>query len=861
MSKYASYILFLLISILVAILYVNGFAPLESVQRSINDKLLSMTASDEQIPNVVMVSIDGQSQNKYGQWPWNHDLLADLTAAIAGAEPKVMVLDLDIKEDAQQEASGKTQILAGQLSWMDNIVLPYDVALSNFRSSKTSNPDHLFDYSLTIDNKLGVMNEESSLLANKLFLPADKILKTDPYLGFNYFMPDADRVLRHQAMMLNYEGYYYPSLPLMAATVYLGVPSDMVKVTEGKCVSIGNDCQIPINKHGEFFVNFYKDNPFPKYSAGDVLADGFNFSNLKGKAVIVSVDDFNNSELFETPVNKETPRQLISPSVISNIINKNIITIGFDSIVFNLLVLLLLGGICAFVMPQIPLLYRFVSLGIGIFILVNVNYFLLSSFRVIVELVYIGLELVLFMAAAPMLESSFVLGDQAEVIKKKKEKEKFKKLLQKEKTGGQKSSGALPVREIKATGTEPENIATLALDEHPTKSSKVSYHDKGSDNIVPSETGHMDDHQALDLDDERQSSPRPKHAPLIARIEKDADSSPTGLGSTISGSEAEIIKPVKLDDAEDSGEVAGVSGTDDFEMGLDDSDRGFNASPIPTDLKKLGRYQITGVLGKGAMGQVYKGIDPAINRPIALKTIRLDFLSDPNEMIELKERLHREAHAAGKLSHPNIVTIYDVGSEGDLQYIAMEYLEGRTLESMIKRKVKFNYRIIAQIIVQICAALDYAHQQGIVHRDIKPANIMILSDYRVKVMDFGIARVDSNSMTKTGIAMGTPNYISPEQLKGQNVDSRADLFSLGVVMYELLLGKRPFKGENITSLIYSIINSEPEKPSQVNPQVPLLFDHVIGRALKKKPQDRYQRATEIVSDLADFVESFSGRRR
>jgi len=138
---------------------------------------------------------------------------------------------------------------------------------------------------------------------------------------------------------------------------------------------------------------------------------------------------------------------------------------------------------------------------------------------------------------------------------------------------------------------------------------------------------------------------------------------------------------------------------------------------------------------------------------------------------------------------------------------------------------------------------------------------MILSDYRVKVMDFGIARVDSNSMTKTGIAMGTPNYISPEQLKGQNVDARADLFSLGVVMYELLLGKRPFKGENITSLIYSIINHEPEKPSNVNPQIPLLFDHIIGKALKKRPNERYQRATELVSDLADFVESFSGRRR
>ncbi len=858
MAKYASYILFLLISILVAILYVNDFGPLNSVQRNINDNLLSMTASEDQIPNVVLISIDGMSQEKYGTWPWNHDLLADLTAAIASGEPKVIVLDCEIRENAEQEKSGKTQVLADQLGWMDNIVLPYDIALATFRSSKTSNPDHLFDYSLTIDNKLGVMNEESSLLARKVFLPADKILNAEPFLGFNYIMPDEDRVLRHQPMAVNYDGYYYPSLPLMAATVFLSVPPDMVKVVEGETVAIGNDIQVPINQHSDFFIKFYKDNPFPKYSAGQVLGDGFNFANLKGKAVIVSIEDFTYTEYFQTPVSEETPKHLITASVISNIINQDFIVLGFRSTLLNLLVLLLLGGLCAFIMPQIQMLYRFVSLGIGLFILVNISYFLISSFDTIVELVYIALELVLFMIAAPLLESSLVLGDQAENIKKKKEKDKFKKQLVKNKAAD--DAAIAHVREIKTSTSDPENVSTVAVDEHPSNSMKFSRTKSDAGNMASTGAGKVDDHQALDLDDEipKSSKTKSKFSPsTIIGSPKKAEVSGT---SDSSNSEPEIIKPETMADV-DSGDVAGVSDKDDFEMGLDDSDRGFNASPIPTDLKKLGRYQISGILGRGAMGQVYKGIDPAINRPVAMKTIRLDFVSDPAEMTELKERLHREAHAAGKLSHPNIVTIYDVGSEGDLQYIAMEYLEGRTLESMIKRKVKFNYRIIAQIIVQICAALDYAHQQGIVHRDIKPANIMILSDYRVKVMDFGIARVDSNSMTKTGIAMGTPNYISPEQLKGQNVDSRADLFSLGVVMYELLLGKRPFKGENITSLIYSIINSEPEKPSHINPQVPLMFDHVIGRALKKKPTERYQRATEIVSDLADFVESFSGRRR
>ncbi len=859
MFKYGSYIIFLLLSILVGILYINDFGPLHSLQRSVNDNLFSLTASDEPMPNVVIVSIDGAAQSKFGPWPWNHDLLADLTAAIAGGEPKVIVLDCDLNEDAQQEASGKTRILAEQLDWMDNLVLPYDIAPGSFRSSRTSNPDHLFHYSVTIDNKLGVMTEESSLLANKVFLPANRILETEPYLGFNYIMPDDDRILRHQPMLVNFEGYYYPSLPLIAAAVYLGVPAVQIKVVENEAILIGNENPIPISGRSEFLVNFYKENPFTKYSAGQILDDGFNFSNLKGKAVIVSVDDFTYTEYFQTPVNNETPKQVITANVISNIINKDIVVRGFNSTMLNLLVLFLLGGLFAFIMPQIQLLYRFVTLGIGLFILVNVSYFMMSSFNVLVELVYVGMELILFMVASFMLESSLVLGDQVEAIKKKREKDKFKKRQQKAKSSDG-HEAAPRVREIRGSSSDPENLSTKAVDEQFAASIKMRNADEGAGDIAPVETNQMNDHQSLNLNDYKTPKPKsgfkPSPSTMIGGHKKNADA--TGLPGSIADDEPEIIKPNKFEDA-DSGSIAEAGA--DSEMALDDSDLGFNASPLPTELKKLGRYQVSGILGRGAMGQVYKGIDPAINRPVALKTIRLDFVSDPNEMAELKERLHREAHAAGKLSHPNIVTIYDVGSEGDLQYIAMEFLEGRTLESMIKKKTKFNYRIISQIIVQICAALDYAHQQGIVHRDIKPANIMISTDYRVKVMDFGIARVDSNSMTKTGIAMGTPNYIAPEQLKGQSVDARADLFSLGVVMYEMLLGKRPFKGENITSLIYSIVNHEPEKPSTVNPQIPLLFDHIIGKALKKKPQERYQRATELVSDLSDFVESFSGRRR
>jgi serine/threonine protein kinase len=300
--------------------------------------------------------------------------------------------------------------------------------------------------------------------------------------------------------------------------------------------------------------------------------------------------------------------------------------------------------------------------------------------------------------------------------------------------------------------------------------------------------------------------------------------------------------------------------SDTTESNLSDSPMS-QSSPDIEKVTNLGRYQIEGIVGRGAMGTVFKGIDPVINRPVALKTIRLDFVTDQSEMEELRDRLTREARAAGKLSHPNIVTIYDIGSENNLQYIAMEYLEGQTLEELIKRKVKFSYKIVANIISQICRGLQYAHDQGIVHRDIKPANIMVLSDYTIKVMDFGIARVDSSSMTRTGIAMGTPNYIAPELLQGHAVDRRCDIFSLGVVLYELLTGRRPFRAENLTSLIYSIINDNPKPPSALNENMPLIFDHVTMRALSKNPLERFQKASDMMGALADFMGTFHQGRK
>ena len=267
--------------------------------------------------------------------------------------------------------------------------------------------------------------------------------------------------------------------------------------------------------------------------------------------------------------------------------------------------------------------------------------------------------------------------------------------------------------------------------------------------------------------------------------------------------------------------------------------------------KRFGRYEVVRELGKGAMGVVYLGKDPVIGRLVALKTIRAS-AEDDLEQREFSERFLREAQAAGTLSHPNIVTVHDVGEEDETSFIAMEYVEGKNLKQLIREKVPFSWDRIAEIIAQVAEALDYAHRRGIVHRDVKPANIIITPDGAVKITDFGIAKIDASSLTETGQFLGTPNYMSPEQVTGEAVDGRSDLFSLGVVLYELLTKKKPFLGDNVTSISYKIVHEDFPALALVDPAIPGEFVSILVRALAKDPGGRYQRGSDFAQALSEY---------
>jgi serine/threonine-protein kinase len=267
---------------------------------------------------------------------------------------------------------------------------------------------------------------------------------------------------------------------------------------------------------------------------------------------------------------------------------------------------------------------------------------------------------------------------------------------------------------------------------------------------------------------------------------------------------------------------------------------------------KLGRFQIASVLGQGAMGVVYLAHDPEIGRPVAIKTVRAAAIGGESTQ-EIEARFQKEAKLAGRLQHPNIVTVYDVGRAGETLFIAMEYVDGKPLTRYLGAPDSFPLAVKVAIVRQVAEALGHAHERGVLHRDVKPGNILVGTDGRVKVTDFGIGKftgATTSELTRTGHMVGSPAYMSPEQVRGDKLDGRSDLFSLGIVLYELLTGARPFPGESITTLVYQILHTEPRDPLEWKSDLPVATREVIARLLAKAPEKRPADAREFVHELA-----------
>ena len=267
---------------------------------------------------------------------------------------------------------------------------------------------------------------------------------------------------------------------------------------------------------------------------------------------------------------------------------------------------------------------------------------------------------------------------------------------------------------------------------------------------------------------------------------------------------------------------------------------------------KAGRYELIEEIGRGAMGIVYRASDPVIGRPVAVKTMRLANAGSGLSHDELLARFQTEARAAGRLTHPNIVVVYDAGEEDGLLYITMELVEGPSLQALIEAKQTFPLPRVLRLIEQACSALDFAHQHNIIHRDIKPANLMLTQDDTLKITDFGTAKILQFGAAQTAQIIGTPSYMSPEQIKGRPVDGRSDIFSLGVVLYEMLTGQKPFPGDSVTTVIYKIVNENPVPARELDSSIHPGLSAVIAKALAKPVEERFQTCREFIEALQNY---------
>lgn len=352
-----------------------------------------------------------------------------------------------------------------------------------------------------------------------------------------------------------------------------------------------------------------------------------------------------------------------------------------------------------------------------------------------------------------------------------------------------------------------------------------------------SDSGSVEIHEIVDNEKDNKKTPPESDKSMKDSFADAIDPDRDDFLSIIHDENAVARKLIPDESTSDSDEIDGADATHTVDM-----------SQFKT--RKIGRYIIEKEIGRGAAGRIYKAWDPKLDRTVVIKTVSYSLTANDDEIRRLKARVYREARAAAKLNHPNIVVVYDVEDEPTFSYIVMEYIEGPDLRELLLQENKISPPRSLNILVQVCKALQFSHSAGIIHRDIKPSNILIIEKDKVKVTDFGIAKVSNHmTLTQTGRVVGTPSYMAPEQIEGADIDGRADIFSLGVVFYELLTGQRPFLGESLAALAYKIVHVEPTPPSLINLELSDTYDEIVSRAITKDPADRFQSISDFMRDL------------
>lgn len=797
-----------------------------SVFSSLENKFYDVASARTGRPHaeqIVVLDIDAKSIANIGRWPWSREVHAKALDMLTQAKPKVIGHTVFFTEP--QTDKGLTYLrqlkeLTASLPAED----PLAVRLTAFfsRAEKELDVDTQLAHSIQnaqkvvlpatfeVGRALGKTGEVLPDFVRRHVVRSDKTLElhtsiSKPQLPIPMFGQGAagvghltqirgdDGVLRSDPLFIDHDGQWVPSLSLLVAAQSLNLSvSDMRSLGDGR-YQLGG-LQLHLNPEGMFFPQFYparsstEASPFVVDSFFDFYSGKISPEKYAGKVVLIGSSAEGIADTFATPVYPATPAALLLAHQVSSLLNGHSFSVPFWAGGATVGAMLLVMGCLAVVLPR-------TSAGAAAAIAAALWLAMLLTEYVLLTKTYLWIPLTLPMALlalgyVSLVTKRYLVTEAGKIKSDEQSAESFRQLGLANQGQGRLDEAFDLFRRVPLNDMVMDNLMNLALD----------FERKRQFHKAQSVYEHMGSYnkQFKDLPNKLQ------------RAKKLSETVILGGGANTSSLilEGDIQKPI------------------------------------------LGRYQLEKELGKGAMGVVYLGKDPKINRVVAIKTMALSQEFEGDELTEARERFFREAETAGRLQHPNIVTIFDAGEERDLAYIAMEFLRGKDLLEFTKPGQLLPVSLVVSITARVADALAYAHSLNVVHRDIKPANIMYERQADiVKVTDFGIARVTDSSKTKTGMVLGTPSFMSPEQIAGKKVDGRSDLYSLGVMLFQMLTGYLPFRGESMAELMYKIANEPAPDVRTLRPELPMALAQAVALALVKQEDKRYQTGSQMAQDL------------
>ncbi len=826
----------LAVAIVLAVVAVPGGSQLvKSLERAAYDmgvRATDRTPSDR----IAIIAIDEPSVQNLGRWPWPRDVHAKLTDVLAAGKPKVIanlvifsepeidrglayvnrlaaeyqkaVPDPSAVEQGSPlatigqllaEAEGTLNTdrqLASSYRKAANVVLPMLFELGDPRGK----PDRpLPDY--VVRNALGTIAGDRSMLplatGERVLAPIAPIGAATAGIGHLNLLKDVDGAIRVEALVLTHFDRLYPSAAMLIAAQSLNLGIDDIKVDLGQGVSL-TSLRIRTDPQLLMHTYFYKDRDgrqaFPSDSFFDVYSGKIPAEKYRDKIVLIGPTAAALGENPATPIAAATPGVITIANAVSSILQEHFFVVPGWAIWAELGSYLLIALYLIVALPRLKAGMAAAVTATLLAALLAAHFGLMTGRGIWLQLM---LPAVLLVLGHVLLTTKRFLVTERGKERSEADSAASNRMLGLAYQGqGQLDMALDYFRKCPVDDTVLDNLYNLGLD----------FERKRQFNKAESVFRYMAEHN-------------PKFRDLGERLSRAKQLSETVIfGASGPKGHTQIL----------------TGGTVEKPM--------------------LGRYQVERELGKGAMGVVYQGKDPKIGRVVAIKTMALAQEFEAEELADVKERFFREAETAGRLNHPHIVTIFDAGEEHDLAYIAMEFLKGRDLVPFTKPAALLPTDRVVSIVARVGEALGYAHRQNVVHRDVKPANVMYEPDSdTVKVTDFGIARITDSSKTKTGMVLGTPSYMSPEQLAGRKIDGRSDLFSLAVSLYQMLCGRLPFDGESMAQLMFKIANEPAPDILQFNPRIPPGLVAFLDRAMAKEAGERFQTGEEFAQALRAAV--------